>query len=170
MSARAKLSDLTEALAFDSDFHRTWFDRQSARTVIVSEEVMSALEQGDEEALNESPDWQKEEIAIGREVMADEAGDRFIDSPNKLEFHEYRHMEKFVASLPDEAIAEQLWRAIKGKGAFRFFKDTLHRLGIEKQWYEYRDNAMKEFVIDWAEGNGIPWVDDLKRRPDNQNP
>lgn len=170
MSARAKLSDLIEALAFDSEFHRTWFDRQTARSVIVSEEVMTALEQGDEEALNESPDWQKEEIAIGREVFADGEGNRFIDAPNKFEFHEYHHMEKFIRSLPDETIAEQLWRAIKGKGAFRYFKDTLHRLGIEQQWYEYRENAMKEFVIAWAESNGIAWVDDLKRRSDKQNP
>ena len=69
-------------------------------------------------------------------------------------------MERFSRSLEDESAAEQLWRAIKGKGAFRHFKDTLHRLKIEKQWYEYRDKAMKEFVIDWAESHGVAYIDD----------
>jgi hypothetical protein len=164
MSERAILSDLLQALEFELQEHDTLFDRKTARIVTVSHEVMKALEEDDEDALSSIPDWQKEEINVGREILADE-GNRFIDAPNKFEFHEYRQMEKFIASLPDEDISGQLWRAIKGKGAFRYFKDTLHRLGIEQQWYDYRDNAMKEFVIGWAESNDIPWIDDLKQRP-----
>ena len=70
--------------------------------------------------------------------------------------------EQFIQSWPDESVAGQLWRAIKGKGAFRYFKDTLHRLGIEKRWYEYRDKAMKDFIISWAEDNGVAYVDDTR--------
>ena len=76
----------------------------------------------------------------------EDTGERFIDAPDKFDFHEYRHMERFIRSIPDESNAEQLWRAIKGKGAFRSFKDTLHRLGIEDRWYRYRDEAMKDFI------------------------
>jgi len=65
-------------------------------------------------------------------------------------------MEDFVRTVPDARIADQLWRAIKGKGAFRYFKDTAHRLGFIDEWYRYRDGAMKKFMLDWAAMNKVP--------------
>jgi len=123
--------------------------------------VLRNVEEGDEDALADLPEWQHEELAIVRAMVAD-AGERFIAPPNRFEFHEYRHMERFIGSLSDEAAAEQLWRAIKGKGAFRYFKDTLHRLGLQDQWYRYREKVMKEFVIDWAKDNQVPYEDDSR--------
>ncbi len=73
-------------------------------------------------------------------------------------------MERFIGTVQGTEAAERLWRAIKGKGAFRYFEDTAARLGLLNEWYRYRDDAMKRFVIDWAEANNIPYVDDLKRR------
>ena len=73
-------------------------------------------------------------------------------------------MERFIGSLSDERDADQLWRSIKGKGAFRYFKDTLHRLGIQDQWYRYRDDAMKACVIEWSEANSVACEDDTAGR------
>jgi hypothetical protein len=96
----------------------------------------------------------------------EDSSERFIDAPDPSEFHEYRHMEEFIESLPDPQAAEQLWRAIGGQDAFRHFKDTLHRLGLQDQWYRHRDEAMKQFVIKWAEANNVAYEDDLQgRRP-----
>jgi hypothetical protein len=33
-----------------------------------------------------------------------------------------------------------------------------------EQWYQYRDDALKEFVVTWAEANKIPLDDDLRSR------
>jgi len=159
MKAPAKLSDLIDALEFESEEYLSRFDRQNGRIVAVDRAVMSALEEGDEHGLAGLPEWQQEEVKIGREVLED-GDERFIDPPDRFDFHEYQHMERFIQSLPDESMADQLWRAIKGKGAFRYFKDTLHRLGIEKRWYAYRFDAMKEFVVNWAEDNGVAYIDD----------
>ena len=104
-------------------------------------------------------DWEKEEVEIAKAIVKD-PGERFVVAPAKFDFNEYRQMERFIGMVEDSAAAEQLWRAIKGKGAFRYFKDTASRLGVSKQWYHYRDNAMKEFVRDWAEAHQIPVVDD----------
>jgi hypothetical protein len=57
-------------------------------------------------------------------------------------------MEEFIGSVADADAAEQLGRATRGKGAFRHFKDTLHRLSLQDQWYRYRDEAMKA-LDDW---------------------
>jgi hypothetical protein len=64
---------------------------------------------------------------------------------------------------PEEA-ADQLWRAIKGPGAFRYFKDTIHRLGMQEKWYQFRDEAMKQFIIEWAKDNDILFEDDTRKR------
>ena len=126
--------------------------------------VMSAAEEGDEESLGAVPDWQKPEVEIARSIV-DDCGERFVAGPNKFDFHEYRQMERFIGTLEDNEAAEQLWRAIKGKGAFRYFKDTASRLDLLDQWFQYRDEAMKEFVRGWAEAHQIPVVDDTPSSP-----
>ncbi len=160
MNATAKLSDLMDTLVFDSPDYITRYDRELGRMVIVEESVLRSMEEDDKEALEGLLKWQEEQVEIARAMVAD-TGDRFVAPPDRFEFHEYRHMERFIGSLADETAAEQLWRAIKGKGAFRYFKDTLHRLGLQDQWYRYRDRAMKEFVINWAQENQVPFTDDI---------
>jgi len=158
----ARLSDLIDALEFDSPMHIMCFDRQTGRVVSVDRDVMSGVEEGDEEQLQGLPDWQKEEVEIARAVC-DDNGERFISAPDKFDFHEYRYMERFIETVENEKAAEELWRAIRGRGAFRYFKDTAERLGLLERWFRYRDGAMKEFVIAWAEANNVPFEDDLAR-------
>jgi hypothetical protein len=159
----AKLSDPVEPLPFESPEHVTRFDRQTGRMVTVERWILSALEEGQDERVADVPQWQRQEVEIAR-AMCDDSGERFIAGPSKFEFHEYRHLEKFIGSLSDADAADRLWRAIKGKGAFRYFKDTLHRLGLQDQWYRYRDEAMKAFVIAWAQRNHVPCEDDTEGR------
>lgn len=154
------LSELIDALEFDSSEHITKLDLQTGRLVMVEEITMRAVEEGDEESLSDMGDSDEMKIA---QAIVDDAGKRFLDPPDKFEFHEYHHMERFIWTVDDNDAAEQLWRAIKGKGAFRYFKDTAHRLGLLEDWYQYREAAMKEFVTEWAEANKIQVVDDIRR-------
>ncbi|MGH8020820.1 MAG: UPF0158 family protein [Opitutaceae bacterium] len=155
MNPPARFRDLTDSLESQSDVdeyaHR--FDRTTGRMVMVEESILNAVDD-DEEALADLPDWQKGEIEVARAIVADD-GMRFIKPPGQFEFHEYRHMQRFIGTVEDEKAADALWDAIKGKGAFRYFKDTLHRFGLQNQWYAFRAAAMKQFVLDWAEANGV---------------
>ena len=155
-----KLSELIDDLDFESDEYGSWVDLENGRVVRVSHSLIRAIEEGDAERLAEHD----EEVGIAKAVVAD-SGERFVEAPGKFEFHEYRQMERFIGTVEDSAAAEELWRAIKGKGAFRYFKDTARRLGLLQQWYQYRDSAMKEFVRDWAEAHQIPIVDDAGAKP-----
>ena len=156
-----KLSELIEALEFDFEETRTFVDLEDGCVVTVQKSVLSDVEEGDEEALSDVPDWQKDEVEIARAIVAD-SGKRFVTPPDKYEFHEYRQMERFIGTVRNSEAADQLWQAIKGKGAFRYFKDTADRLGLLNQWFQYRDDAMKEFVVDWAADNNVPYEDDVK--------
>jgi hypothetical protein len=156
-----KLSELIDALEFHSDEHVSRVDLREGCVVAVDRSVLSAMEEGDEESLRGLPKWQKPEVEVARAMVEDPEG-RFVRPPDKFEFHEYRQMERFIGRVEDAEAAEQLWRAIKGKGAFRYFKDTASRLGLLDEWYRYRHTAMKEFVLAWAEAHSVPYEDDTK--------
>lgn len=162
MNPPVKLSDLILTLDLPSEEYRTYIDRKTGAVVSVEETMLSQLEDGEEEDLGDLPEWQKQEYEVAKEIAGDD-GSRFISPPDKFDFHEYRVMEKFIRSIDDDEAADQLWRAIKGRGAFRYFKDTLYRLGIQQSWYDYLGKAQKEFVIAWAEENNIAYKDDLRK-------
>jgi len=159
-----KMSELIEALEFDSEEQVTRVDLEKGGVVMVDSAVMSAVEEDDDAALQELPDWEREQVEIARAIVGD-SGERFVAAPDKFDFHEYRQMERFIGTVEDAAAAEQLWRAIKGKGAFRYFKDTASRLGLLQRWFQYRDDSVKEFIVGWAEAYNIPLVDDTGSKP-----
>jgi hypothetical protein len=139
-----------------------WCWENTGALVSVEETMLSSLEDGEEEDLDDLADWQEKEYEIAKEIASDD-GSRFIPPPDKFEFHEYHVMEEFIHSIDDDEAADQLWRAIKGRGAFRIFKDTLHGFGMQQSWYDYLEEAQREFVIEWAKENNVPFEDDLRK-------
>jgi hypothetical protein len=158
-----KLTELIDAVELDFEEHVSYVDVEDGKVLTVERSLLSSMEEGDEEAVGDVPDWQKAEVEIAK-AIAQDAGGRFVRALRKYDFHEYRHMERFIGSLDSSNDADQLWRAIKGKGAFRYFKDTAQRLGLLEKWFLYRDDALKEFVIDWAGDEKIAFEDDVKPR------
>jgi len=66
----------------------------------------------------------------------------------------YQWMVDFVDEMvapSDEDAAEKLSLALNGKGAFRRFKDTLHRVDEQwlQTWYQWRDKGLKAAVDEW---------------------
>jgi hypothetical protein len=44
-----------------------------------------------------------------------------------------------------------------GAGAFRMFRSTTRRLGIEKSWYRFHEEALAEIARDWLEAHELPY-------------
>ena len=80
---------------------------------------------------------------------------RYFCLPSQYDIHEYSIMERFVWSLPEGAIQDRLEDAIRGRGAFRRFKDGIYRLGVEQDWYDFRDKAYREIAVEWCEDHGF---------------
>ncbi|MEO1769711.1 hypothetical protein [Candidatus Enterococcus ferrettii] len=51
----------------------------------------------------------------------------------------------------------RLEQAIHGKGAFRYFKDTIEELGISQGGYDFKAQAMLEIAKEWCEDQGIAY-------------
>lgn len=162
MTPTVKLMDLTDALEMASEESGSWLDRQTGQVVVVDNDVMQAVESTEGDMMPDGlEDWQVEQVPAARAISAGDP--RYLALPDKFDFHEYRHMEKFIGSIADAEKADQLWRAIKGKGAFRYFKDTAARLGLLDAWYGYRDTALNRFMLDWAKENEVQ-VDQFHHR------
>ena len=75
----------------------------------------------------------------------------FIPLPRQYEINEYRMMKRFIYELPVGRNQDVLEQAIRGKGAFRRFKDRLFDLGMEQNWYKYRDACYEKIAREWCE-------------------
>ena len=63
-----KLSELIEALEFDFEEISAFVDLENGCVVMVQRSVLSDVEEGDEEALSDVPDWEKDEVEIARAI------------------------------------------------------------------------------------------------------
>ena len=64
-------------------------------------------------------------------------------------------MQDFSRSVEFDSIREDLLHALDGAGAFRNFKDTLHRHRIESAWFGFRTEALRQIALSWCEVNQI---------------
>jgi hypothetical protein len=156
MSLRVSLREVVDEMDMLSDETTVYLNRTTGEFVPVSDEHARFAEAGDEN-WDELSDWERDEVPKAKEVLE---SDDYVALPGKFEIHEWSIMERFCHSLENHAWADELLNAIQGRGAFRYFKDTVRRLGIQDDWYRFRNEAFQEIARDWLRENEIPFVDD----------
>lgn len=153
MPATVRLNDIVDALEMQFDESSSFLDLDSGQVETISHVLLrEAEESGDEEP--DLPAWQKHEWETAKRIVST---DRFQPLPTKFEVHEWAIMQDFSRSVECDRIREDLVHAIHGPGAFRNFKDTLRRHGIESAWFAFRTEALRQIALDWCEENQIVW-------------
>lgn len=84
--------------------------------------------------------------------------DQYKRLPDQHDIREYRLMQRFISTVEDDECREDLQKAIQGKGAYRKFKETLYRYGIQRQWYEVKDQHLMSIAQEWCASNNIPYT------------
>ena len=153
MTAKAKLSDIVGAVETHFDEMTSYLDRQTGRVVAFQDEEIRAAE--DDEDPSDFPEWQQDQIRLAKEFLAAEGTGRFVSFPDQFEISEWDMMRDFAQDLDDEGHAEALLRAIQGKGAFRYFKDRVHELGLAEKWYAFRNDQYRRIALDWCRDNNV---------------
>jgi len=151
MAIHVKLDDIVDGLESQSDESSSFLNKKTGEVVLITDEELNAAE--DNEPIEDFPDWQQGQVRIAKEIIA-ETGD-YISLPTKFDINEYRVMERFCLSLDDPEMSDLFYGLIKGGGAFRRFKNAIHKYEIADEWYSYRDNALKEIAIEWCRENNI---------------
>ena len=153
MPLPVKLQDVIDALEMTEDFNSYFLDRRNGAIEMITEEVWSAAENN--KPITEYPEWERELILKAREIQST---DHFIELPDKLDLDSYEIMESFCHEYPNRQISQRLSDAIKGKGAFRRFKDMIFDLGIQDEWNRFERQSFEETAVDWLEAEGIPFT------------
>ena len=149
---KAKLRDLVDGIDFQSDESTSYFNTRTGEVVTLSEEDMRYAD--DDYPLEDEPEWRSDVAELAKDVL--ESGD-YIDLPSQWDVHEYRIMEDFCLTQTSGDTQHQLLRAIKGRGAFRRFKDTAFDTGVIDEWYSYKDRRIEEIAIDWCKEHNIDY-------------
>ena len=160
MTPVVKVRDVVSEMEMQSDEISAYLNKRTGEITGATSDAFAAAEKGEEDDLNKHPhQWERDMILQAKEILD---SDDYIELPDKYEINEYDIMEEFCNSVKSSGIREDLLERIRGRGAFRCFKDAVRRHGIEEKWYRYRDAELEKIAIEWLDSNGIPYTKDIE--------
>ena len=148
------LRDVVEEMV-PSEEWTAYLNRRTGELVTVTDEDQRLVEEDADPS--DLPDWQQESLSRARVALESED---FLALPDKVEIHEYSIMERFCLGVEDPEVRDALLRAIRGRGAFRWFKHVTHERGMAEAWYAFRQRALEEIAVEWLETNGVAYSRD----------
>jgi len=154
MTRQVKLQDILEGMDFQSDEQSSFLNLTTGEVVSITDEELRAAE--NDAPLEDFPEGQHDAIRIARDIVET---DHYLPLPDRFEIHEYQIMERFCLSREDDDLCDDLCNAIRGRGAFRRFKDRVQVYGISEEWYRYRDAALREIAMAWCEAHGLQYTE-----------
>ena len=117
-----------------------FLDLETGESVFLADELITGLDnEGLEDEIDENPN-------------------RYLRLSTKFEIHEYHIMEEFIWTLNGER-ADELECAIRGRGAFRRFKDMVNKMGISQQWYDFQAEYYRNLAIEWCLEHELEYED-----------
>ena len=151
MNVVVSLKDVVDAMDLPNSEWTSYLNPKTGEIVTVTDQDRQLVE---DEDLDEGdlPEWQRERLPNVRAAL--ESGD-FLVLPNKFEIHEWAIMERFSNGQVRAAWRDELLDAIHGAGAFRSFRSAIRRLGIEDDWFRFRQTAFEDIAKDWLEAHDI---------------
>jgi hypothetical protein len=158
MPLPVQLKAVVDEMELGTEEWRGYINRKTGELASFPGHTLRAAEDDEEPAY--ASDLELEDMERCRRVLADKD---FVELPSQEDMREYDIMERFCLSYPDEHLRERLLDAIDGRGAFRRFKNLIHRKGIADEWYCYHGDAVKKVAADFLEAHDIPYVDDGQR-------
>jgi|AGTN01.2.fsa_nt_gi Uncharacterised protein family (UPF0158). len=157
MSDIVELSEIVDALECSSEELQMYFDKTSGELFPITDDEL-ALADGDGDGGDEDiPDWQQETIEKAKEILADEAGERYIQLPDQFEINEHDMMLRFGRSIDDDELSASVLGAIYGSGAYGRFAALIRASNIEKQWFAFKREQLKQIAVVWCDQNEIEY-------------
>jgi hypothetical protein len=150
-----KLQAIIEELEIQFDEPRTFLNIQTGEIISVTLDDLRAAE--DEEQFDHLPEWEQEDRKVANDIF--ENFENYKELPTKYELNEYEIIQDFCLTVGDESKQAILLSSIKGKGAFRRFKDKISDFEMEDKWYSYRDERYKQIAIKWCLDNNIIFIE-----------
>lgn len=118
---------------------------EEVREVPVEEDLKKEALRGSEEEM----------LLLAHRLLQDD-GERYLSIEGQDSREAYREMERFIPTVDDPELRERLWRAIDGRGAFRYFKDVLlDHLDVREDWFAFKEVQNQRRLERWLEAHDI---------------
>lgn len=153
MGAKVKLSKILEGMEMQSDDHLVFVDLKAGEVVSLLRDFLRGAEDG--KSFAGLPDWQIEQLELAYDLIEHE--DNYLPLPTEFDIHEYSLIEDFCYTVENSKAQDALFYAIRGKGAFRRFKDKIIDLDLDQAWYDYREQRYKQIAIEFCEMNNLEY-------------
>lgn len=154
-----KLKDITDEMEMQTDEYHKYLNTEIGEIITVSSEELGIAEESEEDdEFTEYPDWQRDTIKEAVDILMSWNNGKYIELPDKWDINEYDIMEDFCGSIRNDRISNALYLAIRGRGAFRRFKNLICKYGIEDSWYKFRGEAFEKIAIRWCQENQIVYI------------
>lgn len=159
MPLPVSLGEVADTLAMQSDELRVFLNRRTGELLVLSDEELRLPDAraDDGEPDGREPDVQDWEARARATAERVRSSDDFLPLPSRWEIHDYGIMERFCYAVDDERQHERLVEAIRGRGAFRSFREAADRAGLLEAWYAYRSAALAEIAADWLDEHGVAY-------------
>lgn len=154
-----KLDEIFESIVLQSEIILSFLDRETGIVFSIDEEDLRLAESLSDDDLSAYPEWKQNNVRRAMDLIRSDGSGRYLRLPASYEIHEYQIMEEFIESLKNEFIRDALSHAIRGRGAFRRFKDAVIDYGVASEWYDYRDKALRLIAIEWCWKNNVPFTE-----------
>ncbi|GGD22668.1 hypothetical protein GCM10011389_33070 [Pontibacillus salipaludis] len=151
---RVNLQTIADNAEINDGDWNIYLDKETGQIITITHDEIRDAKEG--KPIGDLPTRQKENRKWADLFVADESS-RFVELPTPRDLDEYRVMESFAHSLEDEEKGNKLLRAIRGRGAFRRFKDMVGDLGLAEDWYAYRETQFLKVAKRWCEDKEIPY-------------
>jgi hypothetical protein len=177
---RITLKELAEAFDMASDDATSFLDLETGEVFFVTGDTARELERIYESLpsslANASDDEQRAALITALEneglpgwlydqILETDAIDRARDTryvalPEADSHADYGDMEAFVETVPDSRFQSRLDRAIRGRGAFRRFRDELLDEPAERErWFAFKHERLRERAREWLADEGIELIE-----------
>ena len=134
----------------------TYDNRRAMETIsatLPEEWTMEEFEEAVEQT--ELNDYEKESVICAAHVDA-AVDDRYIEVEPEERQQAFADMEEFIGGIEDDDLQDQLDEAIRGRGAFRRFKDILLEYPhLRDEWFRFRNEQQQERAMEWLRAEGI---------------
>lgn len=147
------LQDIAGELQLVSDMSCAYLNRRTGETCVLTEDDLDRIQKGEDDLL----EWEWETLPLIQNVLESED---WLEMPSQRDIDEYHIIEQFCRSAERAVHREQLLNAIRGRGAFRRFRNAIERLGILESWYAHRDRALEDIAAAWLEEEEVPFTRD----------
>jgi len=74
-----------------------------------------------------------------------------------LDIYSSTIIESFILSINDSMIQNRMFDVFRGKGKYSRIKNYFYDLGIERNYYKFRDDYIKDLAIQWCQDHHVSY-------------